>query len=207
MSDGLGITEGAGKTVATDDLTADGTIGGHVQLVKLIDGTDGGNTRSVVNARGLQVDPRLKAVRIQLTPTVSASSIYAAKDAVGGLLTFTNAVRASGGSGVIETVTIEDKGQQMAWLDLVLFAASIGAPTDNNIFAPSDAELLDCVGTISIYSGDYADFSTNSIATKNNVGLEFVLSGTSLYGALVARGTPTYTGTSDIIVTLTILQD
>ena len=153
------------------------------------------------------MDPRLLAVRLQVTPTVSTTPAYTAKDAVGGLLTFSNAVRASGGTGRIEAIQIVDKGQQRADLDLVLFDRTFTAPTDNAVFAPTDAETLFCVGWIPVGAGNYADFSTNSVAAINNVGLEFVLNGTDLFGALVTRGTPTYTSTSDIVVTLTILQD
>lgn len=153
------------------------------------------------------VDNRPKVTRIAVMPPVSNAAVYAAKDAVGGLLTFANAVRASGGSGMIEKVVVVDKGQQAAWLDLVLFRATFTAPSDNAIFAPTDAELLDCEGVVPIFTGDYADFSSNAVATKNAVGLEFSLAGTSLFGVLVARGTPTYTSTTDLVVTLTILQD
>lgn len=155
----------------------------------------------------MYVDPRPKSTRIAVTPTVSTTPAYTAKDAVGGLMTFSNAVRASGGSGLLYAVQVVDKGQQMKDLDLVLFDRSITAPTDNSIFNPSDTELTEAVGTVRISSGDYADFNNNSVATVANVGIEFVLNGTDLFGVLVARGTPTYTSTTDIVVTLTILQD
>lgn len=203
MADNVAITAGAGTSVATDD------VGGvHYQRFKLDAGADGASAPVGGSTdRGLYVDPRAKAVRISQTPTVSTTPAYTAKDAVGGLLTFANAVRASGGSGLLQSIHVVDKGQQMANLDLVLFDATFTAPTDNAIFAPSDAELATCVGVIPIYAGDYNDFSTNSVATKPAVGLEFVLAGTSLFGALVTRGTPTYTSTSDLTVILTVLQD
>lgn len=204
MADGIAITAGSGTTVATDDLGATG----HVQWVKLRDGTDGGtDTIPGTAARGLSVDPRLKVVRLSATPTVSTSPAYAAKDAVGGLMTFSNAARASGGTIRVDAVQVEDKGQQMKDLDLVLFDRSITAPTDNAVFAPSDAEVANCVGVVPITAGDFADFSTNSVASRTAVGLSAVLNGTDLFGVLVARGTPTYASTSDIVVTLTIVQD
>jgi hypothetical protein len=154
-----------------------------------------------------QVDPRLKIIRSQVTPTVSTSPAYSAKDAIGGLLTFSNAARASGGSIHIEAIQIVDKGQQRSDIDVVLFDRTFTAPTDNSIFAPTDAELLTCVGVIPVLFGDYSDFSTNSIATINMIGLSVVLNGVDLFGALVARGIPTYTSTTDIVVTLDIVQD
>jgi len=207
VADTVAITAGTGTTIGTDEVTIGGTAQ-HCQRIKLVDGTDGGTDLIPgTAARGLSVDPRLKVVRLQVTPTVSTTPAYTAKDAVGGLLTFSNAVRASGASGTVTAVQIEDKGQQRAALDLVLFDRTFTAPTDNAIFAPSDAELATCIGVITIFSSDWFDFSTNSVASKTNVGLPFVANGTDLFGALVNRGTPTYTGTTDIIVTLTIGQD
>jgi hypothetical protein len=204
MADNVPITAGAGTNVATDD------VGGvHYQRAKVTLGTDGVATADLDGsaARGAYVDPRLKVVRLAVTPTISTSPAYSLKDAVGGLMTFTNAVRASGGSGTLQAVQIEDKAQQLAALDLVLFDRSITAPTDNAVFAPSDTELSQCVGHIPFLNADYADLSTNSVATRLGLGLSFVLNGTDLFGVLVARGTPTYASTTDIVVALTIIQD
>lgn len=201
---------GAGDVIAADDV---GSV--KYQRMKVTpgpDGTatvdvggrtvDGGSTNSA-----LYVDNRSSVVRLAVTPTVSTSPAYSLKDAVGGLMTFAGAVRASGDSCRLDSVQVVDKSDahQDSALDLVLFDRTFTAPTDNAIFAPTDAEMATCVGVVPI--GTWADFSVNSIACVNSVGLSIVLNGTSLFGALVARGTPTYTGTSDIIVTLTLVQD
>lgn len=196
---------GTGSVVATDEVNmGDGLA--HVQFMKLADGTEGG-TEGVpaTAARGLSVDPRLKVVRLQVTPTISTTA-YAAKDNVGGLMTFSNAVRASGGSARLEAVQVVDKDQERTSMDLVLFDRTITAPTDNAAFDPSDTELGYCVGVVPIYGGDYHDFNDNAVANKM-VGLEFLLNGTDLFGVLVARATPTFTATSDLVVTLTIAQE
>lgn len=207
MADNVAITAGAGTTIGTDEVTIGGASQ-HVQRVKLVDGTDGGtDLLPGTAARGMSVDPRLKVVRLSVTPTVSTTPAYTAKDAVGALLTFSNAARASGGTIRIEALQVLDKGQQMKDLDLVLFDRTLSAPTDNSIFNPSDAELATCVGVIPVSAGHYADLSTNSVASVVAIGLSVVLNGTDLFGVLVARGTPTYTSTTDIVVTLTITQD
>lgn len=207
MADTVAITAGAGTVIGTDEVTIGGTTQ-HVQRVKLVDGTDGGSELlGGTAARGLYVDQRSKVVRLQVTPVVSTTPAYTAKDAVGSQMTFANAVRATGGSGTIMAVQIEDKGQQRIATDLVLFDRSITAATDNAIFAPTDAELAFCIGVIPILAADYYDFSTNSVASQKGVNLPFVLSGTDLFAQLVTRGTPTYTSVNDIVVTLTIQQD
>lgn len=200
MADNVAFTPGTGATVATDDIS-----GVHYQRNKIALGADGTAIDLVgTAARGAYVDPRPLAVRLSQTPTISTTA-YAAKDAVGGLMTFANAVRASGGTCLVQSVQVVDKDQEMAALDLVLFDRSITAPTDNAAFDPTDTELTQCVGVIPITF--YADFNDNAVAIVNNVGLECVLNGTDLFGVLVSRGTPTYTATSDIVVILTILQD
>jgi len=161
----------------------------------------------IVDAEGrLFVDTQRRRVRVAQTPTISSGVAYTAKDAVGALLTFAGVARTGILTGLLESVTIVDKGQQIAALDLVLFAAAPAAPTDNLIFDPTDAELADCVGVVPIEATDYADFSDNSVATKV-LDHPYVLPGTSLFGVLVARGTPTYTSTSDLVVSLTVRTD
>lgn len=188
--------------VATDDVA-----GVHFQRMKLVDGTlDGTEAIPGSAARGLTVDPRLKVARLAQTPAISNGVAYAAKDAIGGLLTFANAARAAGGSCRIDSVQIEDKGQQLAALDVVFFDRSITAPTNNAVFAPTDAEVANVVGFVSVAAGDYADFSTNAVADVP-FGREVVLNGADLYAVLVARGTPTYTSVADLVVTVTVTQD
>ncbi len=198
MADNVAITAGAGTTIAADDIGA-GVLAQRVKPVWGVDGT--GTDTSATNPLPVSLP---SIVRVTQTPTVSTTPAYTAKDAVGGLLTFANAVRASGGSGQLLTVTVIDNSQQRPSLELVLFDRTFTASTDNAIFAPSDADLANCIGVVAINA--WSDFSTNSIATVSAVGLGFVLNGTSLFGQLVTRGTPTFVATTDIIVAVDILQ-
>jgi hypothetical protein len=202
MTDGLGYTPGTGAEVATDDCGA----AGHTQIIKLAGSTDGDATLlPATTARGLSVDPRLKVVRLSATPTISTTA-YTAGDAVGGLLTFSGAARASGGSIRVETVQVVDASKQLADLDLLLFDRSITAPTDNAVFAPSTTELGYCVGFVPLGGGFYSSLNANAVASVP-VGQSCLLSGTDLFGVLVARSAPTYTTTSALVVTVTGSQD
>lgn len=185
-TDNLAIIGGLDETAASTTL--------HPALVDptgrlLVDARD----RRVIVAPGSQ-------------PVVSTTPAYTAKDAIGGLLDFSAVGRTGVLTGSIEGVTIVDKGQQMAQMDVVLFEATISAPTDNAIFAPSDADLLKTIGLIPIVTGDWKDFSTNSMASVR-VQHPIVLTGTHLFAVLVSRGTPTYTSTGDIFIRLHIRQD
>jgi hypothetical protein len=198
VADNVNVTAGSGTIIATDD------IGGGVQVqrIKPVWGVDGvGTDTSATNPLPVSV-PAI--VKITQTPTVSTTPAYTAKDAVGGLLTFANAVRVSGGNGTLVTVTVIDNSQQRPSLELVLFDRTFTNSTDNAIFEPSDADLANCIGVVAINS--WSDFSTNSIATVSAVGLGFVLNGTSLFGQLLTRGTPTFVATSDIVVAVDIAQ-
>lgn len=200
MADDVTVANGGTPfDVATDD---DGS-GNHIQLFKLVYSADASRTPIPADANGLLVKANAVTARVQVTPTISTSA-YANGDAVGALLTFANALPAAG-SGVLEAVTIVDKASQAAALDLVLFRASITAPTDNAAFDPTDAELADYVGHVVIGGGHYSAFNDNAAAMRRPE-LHFDLSGTSLYGVLVARGTPTYAATTDIVVTVQIRE-
>jgi len=145
-------------------------------------------------------------VTVAQTPAVTAG-IYTAKDAVGGLLTFASAARVSGGAVTIQSVVVTDLGAQSGTLMLALFDRTFTAIADNAAFAPSDADLANCIGVIPIYSTDYQAFSDNAVATVRNIGLGVVLSGTSLFGQLMCTGTPTYASTSDLTLKLTLYQE
>jgi len=150
--------------------------------------------------------PTVSPIRIVQTPTIS-TGIYAAGDALGGLLTFANAVLATGGSGVITKVVIIDYDQELAPIDLVLFNQTFTNTADNAPFDPSDADLANCIGYIDIAATDYSDFTDNSVAAKTSglrMPFPITLVGTSLFGQMVVRSAPTYTATTDISVRLTI---
>lgn len=197
MADDVNLS---GTIWATDELTG----ARHVQLVKLLDGGDGSTTAVAYNAdRGFTVTSG-RLVRISVTPTISTGT-YAGKDAVGGLLTFANAARFSAGGGHVVGVTIVDKDQERADLDLVLFNQTFTASTDNAVFDPTDADLANVLGVIPVRN--WSDFNDNAVGQADPVKLPFSLTGTSLFGQLVVRNTPTYGTTSDLTVVLHILQE
>lgn len=228
MADNVAITAGSGTTVATDD------IGGvQYQRQKLTLGPDGTATadaagRVVTGTSGaLYVDNRPSLVRLQITPVISSSPAYTSGDCLGPLTTISNAARYSGGGGLIRSITVVDKTQaQRANMDLVLFDRTVTTAADNAAFQCSDADMLNCIGVIPLitvatqYNTAWPGTPLNSIATIPNHELTtsgttqngsmfpfpFVLNGTDLFAQLVVRGTPTYTSTSDIVVSFTIEQ-
>jgi hypothetical protein len=200
MADGVGITAGLGTTIATDD------VGGvHYQRVKLVDGTADSSALIPGEAnRGLKTY-NWKVARFSATPTISAGSAYAAGDALGGLLTFANVARFSGAGVRLKSFIMIDEDLEQAATELVLFDRTFTASTNNAVFDPTDADLLNLVAVVPIAL--YAAFNDNCVGYSCDIDIPLVLNGTSLFGQLVTRGTPTYTATDDITVILTVLQE
>ena len=145
-------------------------------------------------------------ISISQTPTVSAAAIYAANDAVGGLLTFANAALVTGGGGVIKDVLILDDAGQDAVLELWLFNATFTAMADNAAWAPSEADLRKLVGVVSTVDGSWFPAGTPSVA-RVEASQRYDCTGTSLFGQLVTRGAPTYAATDDVSCIIGLLQD
>lgn len=146
-----------------------------------------------------------EAARIAVTPTVTAGA-YSANDAVGGVLTFANAARVSGGSGLIKSILIVDDAGQDAELELWLFDQSFTSPGDNAAWGATEAELHNLVGIIQSTDGDWMAAGTPSVC-RIEVSQSYVLQATSMFGQLVTRGTPTFAATDDVTVIIELIQD
>ena len=146
-----------------------------------------------------------EGITIALIPTVTVGA-YSAGDAVGGLLTFPNAGRASAMGSVLTDVLIVDDAGQDAELELWLFNATFTAIADNDAWAPSEADLEKCIAVVSTVDGTWRAAGTPSV-----INIECTrridIPGTSRFGQLVTRGTPTYAAVDDVTVKIKLLQD
>lgn len=174
-------------------------------------GSDADYAPFITDATGrLWVRPAPVQVRISVTPTISTTPTYTSGDCLGGLMTFANVVRVSGGSGIIQSITVLDKTQsQRAAMDLMFFDRTVTVAGDNSPVAMSDADMANCLAVIPIgpYNTVWPGTPLNSFSTLLNVGLPFVLNGTDLFVQAVVRATPTYVATTDLVFTVTVLQD
>jgi hypothetical protein len=146
--------------------------------------------------------------QVQVTPTVTSASAYAASNVVGGLLTFANAVQSTVLSGVITSVSVAVKSTQTAGFKLYLFSASPAGTFTNKTagaIATADASLL--LDVITLGAADSGLGSNVTIYNTDAISRSVVLAGTSLYGVLITTGTPTFTTTTDVVVTVSILKD
>lgn len=164
---------------------------------------------SLVFAGGLPVSAGGYTTVLTSALTCTAGAYVAGYD-IGGKLTLTSAVRVSGGSGIINSLILSDKGKQNSAVDIIFFDADPASTTftDNAALTVADADLTKIIGVVNITANDYASFADNSVATVKNLGLAFkVTTSTNIYATVVSRGTPTYASTSDLSLKVKMYQD
>lgn len=155
---------------------------------------------------------------VQLTPTITAGA-YSSGQAIGGKLTFPNVCNQMQGSTTIQSIQILDLSKQKSAIDVVFFIADFTPTANGSTFNPSGADALNA-RAVSIAASDYMDFSAQSLATIRNVGLALVtpqagatstgaiaVRPTIIYAQLVSRGTPTFTSTTALTVTVQFYLD
>ena len=146
--------------------------------------------------------------QVQVTPTVTSASAYTAGNVVGGLLTFANVVNSTVLSGVLESISIAVKSTQTASFKLYVFKG-----TPSTTFTDKTAPAIvtaDAVNLLDVYSFTTPDNGLGSNVTlyySDAINRSLVLTNTNLYAVLVTLGTPTFTTTTDVVVTASILRD
>ncbi len=143
---------------------------------------------------------------IIISPTVTTTNFatpYSAGDVVGAKLTLTNAVRVTSGSGVLDSIYVQEKGSQAAVLDILIFNAdpSNGTYTDNGAFTANDTDMAMCIARIHIAAADYVATGGYTSASLGGLGKTVVASGSAnLYAVIITSGTPTYAATTSLKV-------
>jgi len=152
-------------------------------------------------------------IRVEKTtiPLVQAASAYAAGDVVGGKISLSSSVRASGGSGVIESIIITSKSSAAPGLKAIIFREdpSSSTFTENAAIAISDGDLIKILDVVDLAGlGGTYDFADNSIIKATGLNIPIKLNGTStLYLVLIATGAITFDGTTDLTVKVIVRQD
>lgn len=174
----------------------------------VINGTNlGGATIGVDENGRVWGSPIGNTVTLTGVQTVAATA-HAANDVVGGKMTLAGAVRASAGSGVIQSVTIFDKAGQAGSYDVLFFTADPSATTitDDSPLTLNDADGAKVICPTPVTTT--STFVDNGVTGTTNIGCAFeVASGTTIYAVVIARTAVTFASTSDITVRISILQD
>ena len=145
-------------------------------------------------------------VRSNVTPAVTSGAAYAAGNAVGGLLSFgPGFLRTAGGGGILQSAVLFDKSGNNVPYDLFLFDQQPAAPTDRTAYTIG-TDLAKAIGSIS-FAG-MANAGTPGLINADGLGKSIKAGGgTTIWGGLVTRGAPTFTGTADLTLMLNLLPD
>ncbi len=169
------------------------------------------NANEVVTKTGSTTNAGGYTAFVSSTITMSVAGAYATGDYMGTTTSpqsFTSVVRTSGGTGIIKSLIISDKiTTANVAMELWVFSATFTAPTDNAAWAISDAEALTVLGIIPIVTSKWYASSNNQIYIDDTINIVIKPAATSLFYALVARGTTPAFTSADITINLGILQD
>lgn len=146
----------------------------------------------------------VKLLQVTVNPTITAG-IYSAADVVGGLLTFD--VGSPSGVLLLKSVRIVDDDNEKAACKLWLYNAIPTAFADNEAHAPVVADLKKLVAIVTIAAADFTTINGNAVALEEDLTSMCTTVNGRLYGYLVCDATPTYTATTDLSITLTVLTE
>jgi len=150
-----------------------------------------------------------EGITVSVNPVLTVAGAYVSGDFVGTSATaliFANAARVAGGSGVIKSAVLIDAALQSAACELWLFDTAVAPPADNAAWTISDAHAATCIGVIpfSTYYASALNSVSNGIVPNGGIGFSAVA--TTIWGAIVTRGAPTY-ASLDLTVRLAIMTD
>lgn len=146
-------------------------------------------------------------VEISAAPAVSTTP-YSNGDVVGSKIPLANAARVAGGTGWIDSVRLNFKADQTDQYDVLIFKADPSGTTftDNGVLALAAADYDKLIGVVHVT--DATNLGTPSIIQALNVNLGFDLSsGTTLWAVIVSRGAPSMLSTSDLSISVGIVQN
>jgi hypothetical protein len=140
---------------------------------------------------------------------VTVSGAYNTGFLLGAKMVLSGATRIANGKAIIETVTVSDGGiSGGVGLAVVFFEANPTSTTftDRGYLTMNGADLLNIVGAVQIFASDYVGFTTNCVATRTGLGLEFNSTDTNLYACIVSNDSPSYFSSATMQLTVGILQ-
>lgn len=142
---------------------------------------------------------------VAVTPVISTGA-YAAGDNIGGLMKFKGADLNGFDKGYIQSLILADNDVEDAIIDLIFYSSDPSGSTftDNAAQTIVDADLKKIIGSVTVSA--YVDFAANSVTTKTGLAMAFDKTD-AIYCSMVMRSTPTYTATTDITITLLVMED
>lgn len=123
------------------------------------------------------------------------TSAYTSGDVLADSQVMTSVMRKTDGTGVLQSIVLNDKDDQGLALDVVILDANVSLGTENAAVSISDANADNILAIVSVATTDWVDLVGCRVATIRNLSIPVkAVSGTSnLYVGLIARGAPTHT--------------
>lgn len=131
---------------------------------------------------------------------------YAAGDVVGEVMTFHSEL-----AGLVRAAVLIDSAAEATKIDadLLLFDTAPTVAADNAAFAPTDDEMIRCIGAIQFAGSNFRTGATgNGVIVATAFGeLPYAAPARNLYGVLVARNTYTPINLEKFTVRLGIVTE
>lgn len=183
------------------------TVGEYSTTLPVL--ADGNRAMRQVDAGGRSLVAG-KRHRVITVPLVTTAGAYGAGDCIGGKITVADAVRLPDLSGVLKSINVTFKSDNItATLKVALFKGNPAASTltDNEVPAVHANDLMKHIGSYAL-GAQYTDLGAHSSFQLDGINKPFQLAGADLYAALyLATGTPTLGTTSDAEIAFGIEQD
>lgn len=206
----LGKAEDAGHTTGDVGVMALGVRRSDANSLTAVATSDDDYIPLTTDTRGvLQVVPRPRAVntRVASAGLTIVTTAYSIGDQLGTMYSFTGAAVATGGTGIIQSITVVDEGDVCTDLRLWFFRSNVTLATNNAAFAISDADMRDCLGFLNV--PPLLDMGANRIASIDNIGKGYDTgAGTTLYVAAETRtANAVFTAVTDLSLRMHLLLD
>lgn len=137
---------------------------------------------------------------VTATPVLD-TAIHASGDTLFDRTLLANAVKANGERAILQSVTLVDKDDQGAAVDLFLLEADVLFGAVNAPPSITDANAVNVHFIGSIAAADWIDLGGNRVASLKGIGLMVKAGAASrdLWIAAVTRGTPTHTAAGIVV--------
>ena len=142
--------------------------------------------------------------RVQI-PGIGTGSAYADGDAFGTLITWHNVFRPEKASGTIVGLFLHDLDDEGLQVDVPVFSQPFTVTADNDPFAPSDDDNLNCLWVLSVDT--FFNWGSNQFGQSSGAPVWVKGDGPNLYSQLVVRGAATISAGSIPWVGITVVPD
>lgn len=149
------------------------------------------------NDGNLVVGPQTRTAPRPVTG-IGTAAAYTTADAFGGKFALDVPV-----SGTILNIIFLDKDNEALNKELVLFSADFTATADNAAFAPTDADIANCIGVVAVDT--WFSYNANAVGI-GTPALGYIAPSGRLWGQFVTRGADNIADGSIPLFSLVISQ-